>query len=531
MSLALQSVANYGGPYSVQDAFFSFENGFHDAQNQSSPLLLLSEGCTLDSGTKNCSLACEHAGLIFGDTATLHNCLQYPIIAGALSRGTLDSESVEIATQYGIYAGDVDPSITITETIQQCLNEYCDSTSRCGRPKTSNRDADGPAKICAGQLCYNHTDICEGVYAPVIDDIAGIGIYTSYWMQNGIALVAFALLRLFDFWIYYVTLALFGFISGRGKARARAENARQLSLRYRLPNLISALFEFQKAQCFFMMAVQVAAIIIVRGGGFESKNLQQLSNSYSAITLVAICGYLPVVFTLVNLHGAGKNSWYILLLSTVTVAISGGTAFNTRRFEPSPNDMASLRKITGSWRSCGNKNPTTFCLSRRTVDPFGYGGGALHIFIFCLIILTFLTIDKARTSRMLAVAGDKFQTYRSLRTDSLKPSKGRTLTQLTALSRVSTIAVQYNNLDDKRKRVLSNVLYGSVWIIFLVLYCRWIYLLSTWINTQSGVIGPSNWSFGQIVGITVWVPSLIQYIYLETRNLHIVEYNDEDPIP
>ncbi|KAI4112417.1 MAG: hypothetical protein LQ345_006435 [Seirophora villosa] len=497
----------------------------------------------MPGGSINCSLACQQASLVFEDTATLHNCLQYPTIASALSRGTVATESVDVAASYGIYAGDADPSSTIRETIQQCLTDYCDSTPGCAESRTSGRDADLPASVCAGQLCYDHTNICEGVYAPVIDDIAGVGIYTSYWMQNGIALVAFALLRLFDFWIYYVTLALFGCVSGFDKARARAESARQSSLRYRLPNLISALFEFQKAQCFFMMAVQVAAIIIVRGGGFESKNLQQLSNSYSAITLVAICGYLPIVFTLLNLHGAGKSSWYILTLSTITVAISGGTAFNTRKFDPNPNDMASLRNIAGSWASCGNKNPTTFCLGPRTVDPFGYSGGALHIFIFCIIILAFLTIDKARTSRLLAVAGDKVQTYRSLHTAIPKSSRGRSLTQLTALSRVSTIAVQYTILGDKRKRALSNILYGSVWIVFLFLYCRWIYLLSTWINTSSGVIGPSNWSFGQIVGITAWVPSLIQYIYLETRgmvawfeqhvagNHQIVEYSDGDPTP
>ncbi|KAL9023733.1 MAG: hypothetical protein Q9196_007012, partial [Gyalolechia fulgens] len=101
---------------------------------------------------------------------------------------------------------------------------------------------------------------------------------------------AFALLRLFDFWIYYITIALLFCFSGLEKAKAKAETARQMGLRYRVPNLVSALFEFHKAQCFFMMAVQTAAIITVRQGGFEAKTLQQLYNSYSAITLVSICG-------------------------------------------------------------------------------------------------------------------------------------------------------------------------------------------------------------------------------------------------
>ncbi|KAL8752719.1 MAG: hypothetical protein Q9184_005650 [Pyrenodesmia sp. 2 TL-2023] len=335
-------------------------------------------------------------------------------------------------------------------------------------------------------------------------------------MQNGIALSAFGLLKLFDFWIYYFTIALLSCASGREAARRKAEHARQMGLRYRVPNLISALFEFQKAQCFFMIAVQVAAIIVVQRGGFDAKNLQQLSNSFSATTLVTICGYLPVVFTLLNLHGAGKCSWYILTLSTITVVISGVTAFNTRKFYPSPNDMAELRGITGSWTSCGNKNPTTFCLSPPTVDPFNYPGGVKDIFIFCLIVLIFLVIDKIRTSPLFPATRTRTN-YNSLKNIRSFLLGRRTMTQLSALSRLSPVPSYYSRLDVKTKRALSNLLYGCLWIIFLFFYCRAVYLLSTWINNQSGVIAPSPWSFGQIVGITVWVPSLIQYLYVETR--------------
>ena len=342
-------------------------------------------------------------------------------------------------------------------------------------------------------------------------------IYTSYWMQNGIALVAFALLRLFDFWVYYVLLGLLYCIPGIRNAKAQAEKARRMGLRYRVPNLISALFEFQKAQCFFMIAVQAAAIIVVHGGGFEAKNLQQLSNSYSAITLVAICGYLPVVFTLLNLHGAGKSSWYIIALSTITVIVSGVTAFSTRRFDPSANDLKYLRNLTGSWASCGSKNPTTFCLSSRTVDPFDYVGGVKHSFIFCIIILGLIVLDRLRTTRAFALARNKISDHQALKSTMSRPSKRWTATALSVVSKLSVVPSYYSRMDVIGKKALSDLIYGFIWIIFLFFYCRAIYLLSTWINGQSGVIGPSTWTFGQIVGITIWVPSLIQYLYLETR--------------
>ena len=285
--------------------------------------------------------------------------------------------------------------------------------------------------------------------------------------------------------------------------------------KYRVPNIVSALFEFQKAQCFFMMAVQIAALIVVRGGRFEAKNLQQLSNSYSAITLVSLCGYLPIVFTLLNLHSAGKCSWYILALSTLTVAVSGATAFATRRFNLSPTDLTYLQGISGSWASCGNKNPATFCLSPETIDPFNYPGGVKDIFIFCVIILGFVFLDKCRhyhkSRRVLGLLRSGF-----IAPKNKAPRPGRQV-----VARLSTFTKYARKLSSSlgmtTEEIISNLVYGCVWALFVVFYCKAVYLLSTWINHQSGVIGPTNWTFGQIVGITVWAPSLIQYLYLETR--------------
>ncbi|KAL8845288.1 MAG: hypothetical protein Q9176_000458 [Flavoplaca citrina] len=510
MSLVLQSLAG-DILYSFQDAFFSFSNTTHDIHGNNL-ITLFSNGC-LVGGLTDCGVACQETNRIFENTATLHNCLHYPLIIHAISEQLLDDGSEPIAQHYRISGADAANVVSTTNALQQCLTDYALSTPEASKYSST---------ACSGltqSLCYNHTNICQSIYAPVIEDIAGVGIYTSYWMQNGIALVAFALLRIFDFWIYHVTIAILGCSCGFQRAKVRAESARQSGLSHRVPNLISALFEFQKAQCFFMVAVQVAAIIIAKRGGFDATTLQQLSNSYSAITLVAICGYLPVIFTLLNLHGAGQDSWYIIGLSTITVVTAGITAFTTKRFVPSPNDMNDLHNVAGSWPSCGNRNPTTFCLSHNTVDPFNYGGGAKHIFIFCVIVLSFLVLDKFLNSRsLLPVKATTYDTgdLRRITTIALKQ---RTASGFSTLSRLSIIPIYYSNLDIKTKKTMNTVVYGCVWVLFLFFYCRWIYLLSNWINHQSGVIGPSRWSFGQIVGITVWVPSLIQYLYLETRGM------------
>ncbi|KAI4243399.1 MAG: hypothetical protein LQ352_007048, partial [Teloschistes flavicans] len=345
-----------------------------------------------------------------------------------------------------------------------------------------------------------------------MDDIAGVGIYTSYWMQNAIALTAWALLRHFYFWLYYALLGFFLLVS-RDQAYEKAERIRRINLRHRIPNLISALVEFQKAQCFFMIAVQVAAIIIARKGGFQAQTLQQLSNSYSAMTLLAICGYLPVLVTLLNLHGAGKSSWYLMVLSTITVIISGVTVFTTRRFDPAPVDLAHLYNITGHWASCGFHDPTTWCLNHQTIDPFSYPGGAEHTFIFCTILLAFLFLDKLRTSPLIRKrvwnSGGRLSSV-------AKPYSQRILTQRLSLFPLSFVPSIYNKNTSINKQRSSNIIYGCVWVLFLFLYIRILHLLSQWLNQSSGLIGPQTWTFGQIVGFTVWMPSLIQYLYLET---------------
>ncbi|KAL8800168.1 MAG: hypothetical protein Q9182_005369 [Xanthomendoza sp. 2 TL-2023] len=460
MSLILQSSGLDNALYSFQDAFHTFSNIRVDIRGVNT-ITLYSDGCYVANGYKDCAQACQEPDLIFDNTATLHNCLQYPVVVNALSERSFDNDSAAVAREYAIIPNDTSGATSTIQAIQQCLTDYTDSL-----PKSSaiRQDEDDSLKICHGStpdLCYYHTDICQSVYAPVIDDIAGVGIYTSYWMQNGIALVAFALLRIFDFWIYFLTIALLGCLYGFKEAQAKAEWVRQSALRHRVPNLISALFEFQKAQCFFMIAVQAAAIITVQQGGFEAKTLQQLSNSYSAITLVAICGYLPVVFTLLNLHGANQDSWYVIALATITVVISGVTAFTTKEFKPSQNDLIGLHNVTGSWASCGNKNPTTFCLSPHTVDPFEYGGGAKHIFIFCIIVLTLIVIDKFRISQGLSPSKIQMQTrrYGHSRRTHTSILKQRTLTGLSALSRVPTY---YSNLNVKTRRTINTLMYGCV---------------------------------------------------------------------
>lgn len=177
MSLRLQSVVNHDVLYSFQQVLLAFGSlNAHDAHANHS-LIYFSNGCVAETGQRDCSIACQNASLIFGNVSTLHNCLLYPVVASALAEGALDVESVATATSYG-----VKPDLALgigTDQISECLKDYCDSNSGCVASKDSQQSIDHAATLCdgySGNTCYNHTNICPTVYAPVLDDIAGIGV-------------------------------------------------------------------------------------------------------------------------------------------------------------------------------------------------------------------------------------------------------------------------------------------------------------------------------------------------------------------
>lgn len=166
MSLQLQSFASNNSIWSIQDILFSYQspdlvvNGVH-------AIKLFSDGCSVDGHPKRCREACSDPTEIFNGTSTLHNCLVLPVIASAFSKHQLDNESLVIAADYGFDPNDGRFARKVTQNIQQCLSDYCSDKSGCG------------GTICDGlsqDQCYNHTNICDSIYAPVMDDIAGVGV-------------------------------------------------------------------------------------------------------------------------------------------------------------------------------------------------------------------------------------------------------------------------------------------------------------------------------------------------------------------
>lgn len=149
-----------------------------------------------------------------------------------------------------------------------------------------------------------------------------------------------------------------------------------------------------------MLAINIAALVNKTTGGFQPNNLQQLYNTYVLIKSISISGYLPVTFTLFTLHLVDVVSWYLMILSIVTVVVSIATLFVIGSFSPSQADLTYLSQqaLSGGPESCGTKNLAVYCLSTNgeegdynSINP---ASGAYSMLAFCLVVLILLVANQ-----------------------------------------------------------------------------------------------------------------------------------------
>ena len=377
--------------------------------------------------------------------------------------------------------------------------------------------------------------------------------------------------------VYYPSLAVFTVFS-KPTREARAQRIRLKGRTVRLAALTASIVEFHKSQCFFMLAINIAAQVDRKAGGLQPQSLQQLYNTWVLIKAISIGGYLPVTFTLFTLHLVDVVTWYLLTLTICTVAVSIATLVTIGKFNPSDADIEYLLQSssTNGPASCGRRTPGAWCyipLSYRSdvqVDP---GTGAYSILYFCLVVLLLLIgyqlqvqVHLARINKQLT-ANRQFQQWLSsgrqavLSTVSVFAPLQRKILGLPKPQWVRRLKndqksfwqLQSRRLQSwrgpswikfggftKRKRTTSMTtpLQGSLngsepkqwskicWKYFIVLSYLFVfiyYIVGFSIFCQdlawfaSHGVDSKTWSFGQIVAITVWAQPLCEYFHLELR--------------
>ncbi len=197
--------------------------------------------------------------------------------------------------------------------------------------------------------------------------------------------------------LYYFSLLALAPRYGHKEAERRARGTGSKLEQLHLPALATALTDFQKAQCFFMLAINIAALVERVHGGLQPRSLQQLYNTYILIKSVSISGYLPITFNLFTLHMVDMVSWYLLVLSAFTIAVSITTLFAVGKFYPSKGDLDYLsgQAAQGGPASCGGYVPGTWCYKPLSFDIYydatsSPSNGAYEILAFCMVVFLLL---------------------------------------------------------------------------------------------------------------------------------------------
>lgn len=183
-------------------------------------------------------------------------------------------------------------------------------------------------------------------------------------------------------------------LAPKANRQARAQRIRTKGRAVRLAALTSALVDFHKAQCFFVLAINIAAQVDRAKGGLQPQSLQQLYNTWVLIKSISIGGYLPVTFTLFTLHLVDLVSWYLLSLTICTVAVSIATLITIGNFNPSDADISYISQAssTNGPAACGERTPGAWCYipiyMDYTMDPSNGAYSMLYLCIFVLLLLT-----------------------------------------------------------------------------------------------------------------------------------------------
>ncbi|KAL9613392.1 MAG: hypothetical protein Q9167_002040 [Letrouitia subvulpina] len=295
-------------------------------------------------------------------------------------------------------------------------------------------------------------------------DLGGIGVFTSAILQLVIAIGgSFALLA----------ATAMQRIRGLGRLKHTA--------------VISvALIEFHKSQCYFMSAVSVASIVL--SNTISTYDSPLPFQSFMIVIPLALNGCVPVVSTLQMISRYARLSWHTISLAMVSLLLS-------------TTALAKARSVWGIWS--GTTDPDANDPERYRMAILVCGSDAQNLnnlnsnvidFTIVWLIYSFCVVCLLACVTSHALRHTKFGLYIS---HSLRTTFDGTLSKT------------------KRIRlILKNLGNATIMILWILCFAYTFFIYDQF--RKSNLVSP-EWSFGQVVAIAVWVPSIVEFVYMERR--------------
>ncbi|RFU32936.1 hypothetical protein B7463_g3404, partial [Scytalidium lignicola] len=448
----------------------------------------LTHNCVLGNGTAgfNCTTICSTPGLFFENYYTYEYCAPNDVINNIGNGLTLDAANA------------------VLPQINACMQQYCEEPfDGLGGCPWSNLTS---TEDYAGAICANIT-------ATVDLDLAGPGVLISYLMQTAIVLAGWALLRCMELltWLLHFRLAAQVVFHYRRLGKMlrfslEAPFARQIVI------IQSMFVEFQEAQCFFILATQIATTFVLSKSLIllESYSIIQLQANKIILILVARSSIAVATFGLLILHLANLASLYMVILSSGTVILALYNVVVAMR----NSSVLDFTKPPGfqSAPNCGEGPPPIAYCSAGASD--GHGDFTIIPTLLSSPIQDFLNMEEVWQaispiypfafvlfiiflSRYNAVASVR-SWYRRLSGQYKGRSWFPVVDQLPASQTSPTVP-------------LLRICMFILEVIMLVYLGWYVGEFRRW--RQLNVVDMSSWQFGQIIALFVWAPIFCKYFY------------------
>lgn len=366
--------------------------------------------------------------------------------------------------------------------------------------------------------------LCDNVGLRVNSDIAGPGVMTSYLLQICAAILFWLIIKVLTSWVRIMAWPFLacaarepppGFDPNlaypppyeKEQGRTKSALIRATSIQHRLSRTrlhaatVSTLIEFQEVQAFFIGAVQIATLATFKPSG-SSQSDANFANSFGEAILdsqlvqaLAINGVLPILLIQCILQQYGMRWWYTFTLLWVTIILALAVLIRKNLLVSSFDVLWQALSNSNPVDACGHMaNPMVYCNTYGYFDGnYAEGGLGMVIIIYCSILL--LTLD------FFAPIAKNWRLARIISTR---------LTMGTLASPYSQVYSKMWNAGRYIVHVVKFLLeYGLAGTVVYYL----MNLTATAFTMTNGTNTWGTWSFGQLIAVLVWVPTLFKFIY------------------
>lgn len=379
-------------------------------------------------------------------------------------------------------------------------------------------------QISEASVYVERSKVCDFFFYAA-DEKGGTQVFISYLMQIAIVLSAWGLWHITEHWARYFYFAYWRMTKKNAPQAWPLADAAQAKLKdSEVHNaLLEALADFQKAQVFFMLAVQIACMIALHDlADIQSTSWQQFWNNIGIFFNLAVGGYLPVLLGLMILRQMGRKDSYSLIVSTCSVGLAIVTWLTTWELTIHRSEIQKVDIKSVGPPSCNGIAPTQYCWSfdwfwqNSVASSRGFG-----MIAFALVVQLCMIIDHLTVFKPAGASDDdrKRQNLFQVTRDWLLHRQEWDYYENLVQHQRCLIWLAKMKLDTRH-----SLLTRSKWFVLLgteiALISLSILLLKAYgrLLVNHGVLGylvldHKAWSLGQIIAVTIWVPVLVKFVW------------------